>query len=229
MEQTLKMTATLADATRFSIYQYMIKHQKEVSVQQIAEQFQIHPNVARLHLSKLEDIQVINSYLHKSGKGGRPGRLYKPSEKPVQLSFPHRDFQMLADIALTTIAAMGESGMKEAQKVAYSFGEKVIKQKTGNSPTLSKEEKLELLQEVSAMTGYIPAVEEKTDGMHIHFTLYNCPFKESVEEYGELTCKIHIAFLKGAFCRLFSELSFQQTASMTDGCKECTYHVIVTK
>ncbi|WP_100402348.1 helix-turn-helix transcriptional regulator [Bacillus sp. FJAT-42315] len=229
MEQTLKMTATLADSTRFSIYQYMIKHQKEVSVQDIAEQFDIHPNVARLHLSKLEDIEIVDSYLHKSGKGGRPGKLYKPSDKSVQLSFPHRDFQLLANIALSTLASIGELGMTEAKKVAYSFGEKTIRQKLNAQKVLSNEEKLQLLQEISAMTGYIPEVKEKEDGLHIHFTLYNCPFKEAIEQQSELTCQIHIAFLEGAFDSLFEQLSFQQTASMTEGCKDCTYHVIVTK
>ncbi|WP_338750078.1 helix-turn-helix transcriptional regulator [Bacillus sp. FJAT-52991] len=228
MEQTLKTTATLADPTRFSIYQYMVKHQKEVSVQEIAKQFDIHPNVARLHLSKLEDIEIIDSFLHKSGKGGRPGKLYKPSEKSIQLSFPHRDFQLLANIALSALASIGELGIAEAKKIAYSFGEKTIRQKISRESTLSNEEKLQLLQEISAMTGYIPVVEEKKDGIHIHFTLYNCPFKEAVERQSELTCQVHIAFLKGAFDSLFKQLSFQQTSSMTDGCKECTYHVIVT-
>ncbi|TXK86230.1 helix-turn-helix transcriptional regulator, partial [Parageobacillus sp. SY1] len=54
MEQTLKITNVLADPTRYHIYEYITKKHKKVSVQEIAEAFNIHPNVARLHLTKLE-------------------------------------------------------------------------------------------------------------------------------------------------------------------------------
>ena len=66
MENTLKITSTLADPTRLSIYQYMVQYQKDVSVQDIANHFHIHPNVARPHLSKLEEATVITSQLNKT-------------------------------------------------------------------------------------------------------------------------------------------------------------------
>ena len=59
VQHTLKVTNVLSDPTRFSIYQYMIRQHQTVSVLDISRQFDIHPNVARLHLSNLEDIYVI--------------------------------------------------------------------------------------------------------------------------------------------------------------------------
>lgn len=58
----------LSDPTRFNIYQYLIKHHQEVGVAEIAELFDIRPNVARLHLSKLEDINIVESYLKRLAK-----------------------------------------------------------------------------------------------------------------------------------------------------------------
>ena len=58
MEQTLKITNVLSDPTRYYIYTFITKNHKEVTVQEIAENFSIHPNVARLHLSKLEDVNI---------------------------------------------------------------------------------------------------------------------------------------------------------------------------
>lgn len=60
---------------------------KTVTVQHIADQFGIHPNVARLHLTKLSEINIISADYVKTGKGGRPGRVYKASEKGVSLTF----------------------------------------------------------------------------------------------------------------------------------------------
>ena len=72
MEQTLKITSVLSDPTRYKIYQYITERHNDVTVQEIADQFEIHPNVARLHLSKLEDVSMLSSETKKTGKGGRP-------------------------------------------------------------------------------------------------------------------------------------------------------------
>lgn len=69
MEQTLRITNVLADPTRYYIYQYIVNNHQDVSVQQIADSFKIHPNVARLHLSKLEDVDMLTSDARKTGKG----------------------------------------------------------------------------------------------------------------------------------------------------------------
>ena len=61
MIHPIKITSTLADETRYQIYEYMLKTQQYVNVQHIAEQFQIHPNVARLHLTKLSEINLITA------------------------------------------------------------------------------------------------------------------------------------------------------------------------
>ncbi|WP_155814948.1 helix-turn-helix domain-containing protein [Bacillus coahuilensis] len=50
MDHTLKITNTLADPTRYGIYHHILKTKEDVTVQDIAEMFHIHPNVARLHL-----------------------------------------------------------------------------------------------------------------------------------------------------------------------------------
>ena len=77
MLHPLKITSTLADETRFQIYDFMLQQKRAFTVQEIADQFQIHPNVARLHLTKLAEIKVITADFVKKGKGGRPGRVYQ--------------------------------------------------------------------------------------------------------------------------------------------------------
>jgi predicted ArsR family transcriptional regulator len=68
VEQTLKITNVLNDATRLKIYEYISKKHSEVNVQEIADKYHIHPNVARLHLTKLEDIGMIVGKMQKTLK-----------------------------------------------------------------------------------------------------------------------------------------------------------------
>src|SRR5690606_36252719 len=116
MEQTLKITNVLADPTRFYIYQYIVKKNTDVTVQEIADEFNIHPNVARLHLTKLEDVNMLVSETKKTGKGGRPSRLYKLSADLIQLNFPYRDYQLLSKIAIEMMSSLGEIG-KQALEI----------------------------------------------------------------------------------------------------------------
>src|SRR5690625_450877 len=72
MENTLKVTNVLSDPTRYKIYQSFLETKTPKTVADIADLFNIHPNVARLHLAKLQEIKLLNAYYEKSGKGGRP-------------------------------------------------------------------------------------------------------------------------------------------------------------
>jgi predicted ArsR family transcriptional regulator len=112
MEQTLKITNVLSDPTRYYIYQFITKRHQEVTVQEVAENFNIHPNVARLHLSKLEDVNMLASETKKTGKGGRPSRLYRLSDDVIQLHFPFRDYMLLSKVAIQTMISLGEEGKK---------------------------------------------------------------------------------------------------------------------
>ena len=121
MEQTLRITSVLADPTRYYIYQFILNNHREVTVQDIADKFEIHPNVARLHLSKLEDVKMIVSESKKTGKGGRPSRLYRLSDEVIQLHFPFRDYKLLAKIALQAISSLGAQGNEALTQAGKSL------------------------------------------------------------------------------------------------------------
>ncbi|OKL38104.1 helix-turn-helix transcriptional regulator [Domibacillus mangrovi] len=229
MDTILKVTGTLADATRYSIYEYILKEHDKVTVQDVANEFGIHPNVARLHLTKLEDVQLICSHLNKTGKGGRPGKVYRPAEEAVQLSFPHRDYQLLANILVETVQMFGEDGLKMAEVAAVKAGRRAVESRAKNYvSSLTEDEKLSMLQSLATRIGYVLEAEPKEDGWHVQFIIYNCPFKGMLHDEAEITCKIHTAFLKGTLEALFDDVELHQKTTMLEGCQDCTYHAIVT-
>ena len=54
---------------------------------------------------------MLKSETKKTGKGGRPSRLYVLSEDVI-LQFPFRDYQLLARIAFNSLLSLGAAGEK---------------------------------------------------------------------------------------------------------------------
>ena len=232
MEQTLKITNVLSDQTRYYIYQHVTKQHNEVTVQDIADRFEIHPNVARLHLSKLEDINLLTSETKKTGKGGRPSRLYRLSDDVIQLHFPFRDYKLLSKIAIQTMMRLGEPGIEALYDTGKEFGKELIESNSNiisiNSAA-SFEEKLHILRNAANVAGFSPVFQPSDDQTQVHFQIFNCPFKEVAMSHPETICKMHSAFLKGMFSALFTDVELIETGNMLNGCQTCTYQANVTK
>lgn len=233
MEQTLRITNVLSDPTRYYIYQYITKKHKDVTVQEIADHFEIHPNVARLHLSKLEDVNMLISETQKTGKGGRPSRLYRLSDDVIQLHFPYRDYQLLSKIAMQTLLSLGDAAKQALYDTGKKFGHELIEQETSRSSlfneALSFEQKLNILRNAASMSGFHPEFEVAEDNSKVFFQIFNCPFKEVAGDFSASVCNMHAEFLKGMFESLFGSVELVEKANMLNGCESCSYHAIVTK
>lgn len=227
VEQTLKITSVLSDPTRFYIYQYITKNHKEVTVQEIADNFDIHPNVARLHLSKLEDVHMLVSETKKTGKGGRPSRAYRLSDDIIQLNFPFRDYQLLAKILIQTMMTLGEQGKEALFTTGKLFGRELIENhlpQTVDAPEeLSFEQKINILRDASTTAGFYPDFEVNKEKSKIYFRIFNCPFKEIAFKNNDSVCGMHMAFLKGMFEVLFTDVELIEKENMTNGCETCSY------
>jgi predicted ArsR family transcriptional regulator len=232
VEQTLKITSVLSDPTRYYIYQYITKRHKDVTVQEIADNFEIHPNVARLHLSKLEDVNMLVSETKKTGKGGRPSRLYRLSEDVIQLNFPYRDYQLLSKIAMITMMSLGEEGKKALYLTGKRLGMELIEQEMAGHhqhvEDLTFEQKLNIVKGAATIAGFYPEFESNEEQTKIYFQIFNCPFKEVAMEHPETVCTMHVEFLKGMFESLFGDIELIEKENLIAGCESCTYQALVT-
>ncbi|CAM3994691.1 helix-turn-helix transcriptional regulator [Mesobacillus thioparans] len=233
MEQTLKITSVLSDPTRYYIYQYITKRHKDVTVQEIADNFEIHPNVARLHLSKLEDVNMLISETKKTGKGGRPSRLYRLSDEVIQLHFPFRDYQLLSKIAMTTMMSLGEAGKKALYLTGKRFGAELMDQEMSRHPQMSEEmtfeHKLNSIKNAASLAGFYPEFETNSEKTKIYFQIFNCPFKEVAMEHTETVCNMHYEFLRGMFESLFGEIELIEKENMFTGCDSCSYQAVIAQ
>ncbi|MFS0875363.1 helix-turn-helix transcriptional regulator [Solibacillus isronensis] len=230
MIHPIKISSTFADETRFSIYEFMLQQKQFLSVQDIADQFKIHSNVARLHLTKLAEIGAISSEHLKTGKGGRPGRVYKAKQEGINLSIPRRDTSSLIKWSLELIRELGEAALSKAQEISYRDGKQSMLEQLNSvkrkSP-LTFDEKLAMITKSATLIGYIPEVIEHNQSKSIIFSLFNCPFQEQISNYGEIVCQLHESYLYGQVDTLFDRHEITKMESMVSDCDFCKYKISV--
>nr|WP_197970003.1 helix-turn-helix domain-containing protein [Mesobacillus harenae] len=223
----------MSDPTRYHIYQYITKRHKDVTVQEIADNFEIHPNVARLHLSKLEDVNMLVSETKKTGKGGRPSRLYRLSEDVIQLNFPFRDYQLLSKIAILTMLELGEQGKKALYLTGKRLGSELIEQQISRhhhtDGAFTFDQKLNIIKSASTMAGFYPEFEVSDDKTKIYFQIFNCPFKEVAIDHSEAVCSMHYEFLKGMFEAVFDSIELIEKQNLLAGCDSCSYQAVIAQ
>ncbi|MBP2078199.1 helix-turn-helix transcriptional regulator [Oceanobacillus polygoni] len=225
MDNTLKVTNVLSDPTRYHIYQYILKSHKDVSVLEIANHFDIHSNVARLHLSKLEEIKLVTTHFKRTGKGGRPSKMYRLSEEVIELSFPSRDYKTLSSIALEALMELGEVGEQALYTIGKKHGHQYIEDlQLLNYNNLSTKEKLRILEGATEVLGLYPSFTYDEANNNVRLLVNNCPFKEIVMKNQAVVCHMHYLFLKGMFDVLFegSSLKFEENM-FTNNCGNCSY------
>ncbi|ADU29935.1 helix-turn-helix transcriptional regulator [Evansella cellulosilytica] len=230
-QQTLKITGVLSDPTRFSIYQYVARQHRDVTVQEIADTFNIHANVARLHLTKLEDVNMLVSDTKKTGKGGRPSRFYTLSNEVVSLQFPYRDFQRLSEIAIETLSSLGKEGEKALVETGRKFGfesaKSFVHSLDQNAEEMSPREKVAFIEKVAITQGLSPEIHYDDENKEIVFRIYNCTFKELAKDNFGI-CRMHHALINGIFEYFFGDIKLKNESSLLQKNEiTCTYTTIV--
>jgi predicted ArsR family transcriptional regulator len=191
-----ELAAVLADDTRYRIYRSIVERGgDEVTVADIATRFSLHPNVARMHLAKLEQAGFLDAGLRKTSGGGRPARLYRLSDQVVSLGFPPRRYELLSRLALGSLAEGGDVGDIEraCRDIGAAEGRQALARHGG--PPADTDTALRLVARVAEEQGLLPDVEWQSGRLLL--TVRNCAFAELSGSDPELVCSMHRAFLAG--------------------------------
>ncbi|HYG59406.1 MAG TPA: helix-turn-helix domain-containing protein [Symbiobacteriaceae bacterium] len=220
-----KVSSVLADPTRYNIYQYVLSAPQPLNAAEVAEHFSLHPNVARSHLSKLVDIGLVVASAEKTGKGGRPGYVYWPSGSAVSLTVPARDFQLLADLLVQSLALTGEGGMDAIVRIGQTFGKRLGKETVQVSDTREQEELIKACSEALHRLGVMTHVTRAEDGS-LSMVLKTCGFREVATAHPEQVCLLCKAMVEGITQAVAEvQATVTQSGSVPRGDKECVYEV----
>lgn len=196
LDRDHELSAVLADETRYRIYRTIAEHPGvDVTVAEIAEQFHLHPNVARMHLAKLEQSGFLTTSFRHSGGGGRPAKLYRLSSRVLVFGFPPRRYETLARLALDALVSSGaaDDAVEVCRQSGVAEGRRLMAEE-GSAPT-SAAEVADMVRRMGEDQGMLPEVAW-VDGT-LKVTIRNCAFGGISETSPDLVCPMHRAFLSG--------------------------------
>ncbi len=197
MDRDHKLTVVLADQTRYRIYRAIAECAgTPVTVAEVAARFGLHPNVARMHLGKLEQAGFVTTSFRRGEGGGRPAKLYSLSEKVSSFGFPPRRYELLSSLALAVLA--DEDGSVQVERVCSEAGKAEGRRwlrEEGDGKPLSRAKAAEAVRIVAEEQGLLPAIAWHGDELQID--VHNCVFRELSGARPELVCAMHRAFLAG--------------------------------
>lgn len=206
LERTLSdLTSTLGDPTRRSIYLKVRESAEPMTAAQIAATFDIHANVARHHLDRLAD----EGYLEvtrrrpegRKGPGaGRPAKCYTPTDKEIELQFPARRYDLLADLLIRVVQRLEPERASEiAAQVGHEYGVELAG--TLDLPDAGFDSVLATVQQAMVNVGF--AVDTNTNSRQL--LMSHCPFGRTAFDHPEVVCSLDRGIVNGLMEALHHE------------------------
>lgn len=177
----------LGDPTRRAVFKYVAESTEPVTAADVGATFSIHRTVARAHLERLVDTGLLSADFRHRAEGGRPPKVYRRSERRVDLQLPIRRYELLAELLLSALERFGEAAELVAGDVGFEFGRQWAGAGQGHSP----QECLAPLVEAGAEI----STAEADGGLRI--TRRNCLFHEVAARRPRLVCVLDRAITAG--------------------------------
>jgi predicted ArsR family transcriptional regulator len=203
-DPAIKAVAALEDAFRRKMYEFIRGARRPVTRDEAAASVGISRKLAAFHLDKLVEAGVLRAGFEAVGgirKVGRTPKVYEPSDMDIQVSFPRRQHDVLADILLDAVLSQGatENARVAAVRVARGRGHDIgsAERDRTRPGRLGAERALTMAMEVLERHGFEPERQTPTC-----VRLRNCPFHPMAAKAPELVCGINHAFLTGVLTGL---------------------------
>lgn len=226
----VKASGVLGDPTRYAIQQFITKAgNMPVTATDIAQQFSLHPNVARMHLQKLEDLGLLRAVAAEKGGRGRPGMAYMPSGQAVAFSFPARDFELLSNLLADALSTLGAEAYTLLSRVGRQYGSAlahhVAAEAGADQQPITFAAAVQSTNKALETLGLDPILTERPEG-GFNLTLHNCGFREAATRHPELVCHLCHEIVQGALEAHIANPSITGDKSIPMGNDHCNYVVI---
>jgi predicted ArsR family transcriptional regulator len=199
-EEQVAGVGVLNDPVRRELYLFVANSAEAVSREQAAAAVGVQKALAAFHLDKLADEGLLEFEFRRltgrTGPGaGRPAKLYRRSDRQIDLSLPQREYDfagLLLAGAIDAAESSGKSVRKELERASFAFGRTMgarALERAGSRASKAKQR--EALLEVLREHGFEP----RAVGNDI--VLANCPFHVLARQFTELVCGMNLHLLEG--------------------------------
>lgn len=183
----LAVFKVLGDPTRYAVYRELVAAGAPLSVRELAERLDLHPNTVRPHLEQMRDAELVEVEAVHRGTVGRPEHRYSPAPGAPGVGLEPPAHTLLAGL-LAALAERVGADADDAAATGEAFGREALKRTPARSCAAA------LLRELDRL-GFEPAESLEGDRLEVAFT--HCPFRELAEAYPEFVCSLHRGIVEG--------------------------------
>lgn len=161
-----------------------------VGVDDLAETLGLHRNTVRFHTQALVTAGLVEEGRQQNGGKGRPRAVFAATSDGARVG--QRNYQLLASALVDHVARTSPDPAAAARAAGRSWGQRLAVTTKGHPRRrTSVPAAVELLDAM----GFEPRLSPRPRPTQIQ--MYNCPFREIVDEHQDLTCAIHAGLLEG--------------------------------
>ena len=217
------VTSAFGDPTRRAIYLYVHEHPDGVTASAVAEQFALHPNVARHHLDKLVagGYVVVATGRPAGGGAGRPSKRYQVVAPEISLQLPLRHDDVLTTLLGRALAELGpERSEALAEEVGLTYGRAMAgAMSPGSEQHRSFQAALHTVADALTAHGFASHAEQIDEKLQI--VNENCPFGGVVIDH-PVICAVDRGMVQGMLETLYGrELVTETALSLPTGGERC--------
>jgi predicted ArsR family transcriptional regulator len=191
--------ATLEEPTRRRLYDHVVRQAAAVTRDEAAAALRLPRATAAFHLDRLAAEGLLDVvYERRTGRSGpgagRPSKLYRRSERHVEVSLPEHRYDLagrLLAAAIEDAETTGETPRAALDRRARQLGNELAARDTASAGTTS-----DAVMRILEAHGFEPRVGGDV------IVLGNCPFHTLAQEHTDLVCEMNLCLLEGLLAGL---------------------------
>lgn len=195
----IEALALLDEPVRRRLYEWVARQPEAVSRDQAAAGVGIARGLAAFHLDRLASAGLVDTEFRRlsgrSGPGaGRPAKLYRLSDRELEVSMPARRYGLAAEMMARAIEreSEGASGRGSARPARESLSEVAREEGVALGRSARRTDAPAGLISTLEDAGYRPVPD---DGGAIR--LRNCPFHALAATHTDLACGMNLSLAQG--------------------------------
>ena len=224
------VTNAFGDPTRREIYLFARECEHGATAGEVAERFDLHPNVARHHLEKLTGggylvVEIAGAPTDGTARAaGRPSKRYLAGPLDATLALPLKHDDLLGGLLARALDALGPAEAEAlADEVGFQYGLQLAER---IDPTEGHRSVRAALATVAdALTAHGFAAHTETHDGRLTIVSECCPFGDTAQRYPHVVCALDRGMIRGMLAGLYGETSPRFETSRPDGDDHCVARV----
>ncbi len=216
------ITSAFGDRTRRDTYLFAHTHAEGVTASEVADHFDLHPNVARHHLDKLAGGGYLEVAVTRSGRAGagRPSKRYRDTETEMRLELPVRHDDVLTTLLGRALALLPPAEAEAmAEDVGVEYGRAMAGAMGPADGPRSLRSALHAVADALTAHGFAAHAEPATGG-ELRIVSEHCPFGGAAVEH-PVICAVDRGMVKGMLAGPYGDPSPATEPSLPQGDTFC--------